>query len=118
MLKSGIESAPEANQALLYEFNIQEGVKMQSQLHGQDDFLGFDLSNERDLSAIAKRVYEVFAKPSCSPLKHHLFIAHIPEELFKSLRELCMGDKNGEFTQERLFQREWPRYLFRELSAS
>ena len=53
MPKSGHEDAPEANNALLWEFKIQADGIMYIQLPGYDDFRGFDLPNESDLSAIS-----------------------------------------------------------------
>ena len=46
-----------------------------------------------------------FPKPPWPTLKHHLFRAFIPRKLFRSLRDLRVRDKNGEFKQERLFRR-------------
>ena len=95
MLKSGIEDAPEVNQALLGEFKIREDVKMRIRLPGYGDFRGFDFRGEADLSEIPKRVYEGFAKPPWPSLKHHILIAHIPKKLFKALSELRMQDNKG-----------------------
>ena len=81
MQKSGIGETPDVDHAILCEFKIQDDVKMYSQLQEYDDFWRFDFPQETDLSAISKRVYEGFPTPPWSPIKHHLFIAHIPKEI-------------------------------------
>ena len=52
MLKSSIGGPLEVNNALLDECEIQEDVKIYSQLPDSDDFRGFELSGETDLGAI------------------------------------------------------------------
>ena len=58
MLKSGIGDTREVNQALLCEFKIREDVEMYIQFPVYDDFRGFGLSGETDLTAISKRICE------------------------------------------------------------
>ena len=82
-------------------------------LPNYDDFRGFDLSNEVDVSAIAKRVSAGFAKPSPPTLKHHLFNTHVPKKLFRSIRASDMGDKKDEFKKNRFG--EWVKYTYRKL---
>ena len=49
-------NSPEAHQAVLDEFKIQKGAKVYIQLRDYDDFKGFDLSNQKRLSSISKRI--------------------------------------------------------------
>ena len=72
MEKSGIEDTPEENQVLLGEFNLQENVTMYSQVPDYDDPRGSDLPNEKDLTAISKRIYGGFARPPWLTLKRRL----------------------------------------------
>ena len=76
-----------------------------AQLHDYDDFRGFDLPSGRDLEAISKRIYGRFRKSSWESLKHHLFNANIPNQLFNAIREIAMSDNKDDFKQERTFRR-------------
>ena len=82
---------------LLFEVKIQEDIKMYSQLPDYDDFRGFGLAKEAGLAAISKRIYEGSANPSWLTLKNHLLSIHIPQTLFKSLREIPIRKKKDEF---------------------
>lgn len=105
MPKSGICDTQAANRVLLDALKIPEGVEMYMQLPDYYDFHGFDLPSKADLSAISKRIYEGFAKPSWPTLKHHLFIAHIQKKSFKAIMGICSQDKKGGFRHERLARR-------------
>ena len=102
---------PGGGQVLQDEFKIQDDVKMYGTLPGYDNFVGFDLSNEKDLSAISKSIFTGPPKTSRAKLKHRLFNTHIPKEVFKKILERALNDMAYEFDQERLFQK-WMRYLF------
>ena len=78
---------------------------MYIQLPACDDFRGFDLSHESELAPTANRIYELFANPPLLTFKRHLYVAHIPKKLFKSIRRIHLGDKKGRFTQSMLFRR-------------
>ena len=54
---------------------------------------------------ISKRILTGFAKTSWVTHKHHLFNAHIPEKLFKAIRENATNDKKDESGQSMVFQR-------------
>ena len=105
MHRARIDSEKEVAQILLGEFKIQEDVKMSVQFPDYDDFRGSDFPNEADLASISMRGYGGYAQPSRPTLKRHLFMAHIPKKSFNALKNLRMGDKKGEFNQDRLFRR-------------
>ena len=67
MLQANLGSYPEANRALLGEFKTQEDVKIYSRLPDYDDFRGFDLYTEIELSAISERILKGHPKTSWSP---------------------------------------------------
>ena len=102
--KSSISDTQEVNKVLLGECMVQEDVKMYSQFPDYDDFRRFDFPNGTDLTAISKRIGGVISKPSWLTLKHHLFSMHIPKKLVKSVREIPIRDKKGEFKEARLFR--------------
>ena len=103
MTKSGIGDNREVSRSILDEFKIQQDVKMYIQLPVYDGFRRFDSPGGSDLAVISQRMYDGFEIPSWPTLKHHLFIAHIPKKLFKSLREIRMRRKKDAFDQERSF---------------
>ena len=70
MMKSGIEDTKAVIHSRLDEFKIQEDVKIYNQLPYYDGFRGFRFPGGADLTAISKRIYEGFAKPSRLTLKH------------------------------------------------
>ena len=73
-----------------------------------------DLPKEYDLTAIPERAYEGFARPSWLTLKLHLFIMYIPKKLLNSVREIRLGDKKDELTQELLFSGMYLKCLFQK----
>ena len=106
MSQSSLDSAAELNQALLDEFKSRDDVKMQTQLPDYDNLQCFDLSNDRGLSVISKRISRAPPPPKPSRLKNkdHLFNAHIPKKLLMAIREIATNDKNDESAQGRLFR--------------
>ena len=87
---------------------------MYIQLPGYDDFRGFDVSNENDLTAISKLFYEGFSKPSRLTHKRHIFRMNMPKKLRNAIRETHLGDKKDELTQELLFSGMYLKCLFQK----
>ena len=60
-----------------------------------------------ELSGIPGRISDGLSKTAWLTLKrHHLFIARIPKEFLEAVPGNATGDKEDEFTEERLFRRE------------
>ena len=93
----------EARAVLVANFKHRDDFKMHSQLPDYDDFQGYDLGIETILSQISQKIYSYFRKPPWKTLKHHLFMAEIPKNLFRELRNIAENDKNDDFKQERMF---------------
>ena len=104
MAKSSLGNPHGANQALLDEFKTQEDVQMYTQLTDYGEFRGSDLSSEMELAATPNGISAAFAKQSWLTLKHHLFNTHVPQELFKAIREISTIDKKDQFKHDRLFR--------------
>ena len=102
MLHGRLNSENDANQELLGAFKIQEDVEMFTQLPDYGDFrLSYEMKEPPD---VPRRICGRLPIPSSKARKRHLVNMHIPQELFKAIREIATDDNNDVLMQDRTSQ--------------
>ena len=81
MIESGFGREKESHTISAWDFNHQEDIKTYGQLPDYDEFQGYDLGIDSELSQIDETIYVSFHKPSWRTLKRHLVLVGIPEKL-------------------------------------
>ena len=93
----------EARTISVGNFKQQEGPKTYGQLPDYDEFHGYDLGIDTDLSQINEKIYANFHMPSRQTLKRNLLMLGVAKNLFREFKILAGNDTEGEFNQERMF---------------
>ena len=102
MMQSGFEDTQDANQALLDEFKIQDGVKMYRRLPEYGDFLGFYVANDADSVVISKRAYGDFRNRHFQ-LLNSFPNTSIPKKLRRAVGALRAQDKRMNLSENDCF---------------
>ena len=71
----------EAHAILVGNFKPQDDLKMYGQLPDYDEFHGYDLEIDSELSQIAGNIYANSRIQSWETSKRHLFLVGIPKQL-------------------------------------
>ena len=105
MPEAGLEKENKAHTILVENFKHREDLKMYGGLPDYEEFQGFYLRIDSELSQIDEAIYANFHKPSWRGLNRHLFLSGITTKLLRHLKILSVDDTKDEFKQERMFGR-------------
>ena len=95
MIKSGLDVEKAPRTMLVGNSKHQEDLEMYGRLPDYDEFQGYDMGIDTDLSRIAEKMYADFHNPPWVTLKRPSVMVEIPRKLLRELTILAENDKKG-----------------------